>query len=151
MVRALVVEDDEDIRRLLVDELEDKGYQVREAADGVIALQSVNEKRPDIIFVDVIMPLMDGFNLISKLRENPETSEIPVVLVTVVNAADAKRKAADLGVKYHLTKPWESWALDFVLEQVLRSGRRGPKQDAKYQVYPPRAAAARNPADRLGE
>ena len=144
MIKALVVEDEEDIKHLLVEELEDKGFQVREADNGVIALQCVSERMPDIIFVDVLMPVMDGFVLISKLRENPETSGIPVVLVTAINAHEAKRKAGELGVKYHLTKPWEPWALDFVLEQALKPAGRGSKRDAKYQVYPPRATTGRD-------
>ena len=79
MVTALVVEDEEDIKHLLVDELEGKGYQVQEAGDGVIALQRVREQIPDIIFVDVMLPVMDGFSLISKLRGRPETAKIPIV------------------------------------------------------------------------
>ena len=119
MVRALVVEDEEDIRQLLVDELEDKGFQVREAADGVIALQSVSEKIPDIIFVDVKMPVMDGFLFISELQEDPETFQVPVVLVTAINVPEVTARAEALGVKNVLTKPWEPQALDLVISQAL--------------------------------
>ena len=138
MVRALVVEDEEDIKRLLVEELEDRGYQVREAGNGVTAMERVSEQLPDIIFADIMMPVMDGFDLISKLREDPKTSGIPVVLVTGMNARNAERIARDLGVRHHLTKPWEPWALDDVLEQAGKSRGQGPKDGAKYQVYPPK-------------
>lgn len=147
MVNALVVEDEEDIRQLLVDELEGKGYQVQEASDGVIALQRVREQLPDIIFVDVMLPVMDGFGLISKLRERKETAKIPVVLVTALNARDTEVRARRLGVKHHLTKPWEPWALDFVLGQALKPDCFWSKEEAKYQVYPPKVAV---PSDLSG-
>ncbi len=75
MVNALVVEDEADSRGLLVLELQDRGYQVQEAGNGNIAMQIITERKPDIIFVDLMMPVMDGFELISNLRGNPTTSE----------------------------------------------------------------------------
>lgn len=139
MLKALVVEDEEDIKQLLVDELEGKGYQVQEASNGVIALQRIREQIPDIIFADVMLPVMDGFNLISKLRERRDTAKIPVVLVTALNAHDTKARAGKLGVKHHLTKPWEPWALDFVLGQAMKPDGAWSKEEAKYQVYPPKS------------
>ena len=148
MLTALVVEDEQDIKQLLVEELKSKGYQVWETANGEIAMQRVSEQIPDIIFVDIWMPVMDGFDLISKLRENPETADVAVVLVTAMAARDAEGKAKELGVKHHLTKPWESWALDYVLEQAQKSGSRESDAGAKYQVYPPSAAGHNDPGDR---
>ena len=122
MLNALVVEDEEDIRRLLAAELTDKGYQVREAHNGVIAIQRVREEIPDIIFVDIMMPVMGGFDFISTLRESPETTEIPVVLVTALNHQETRGQPNQMGLKYHLTKPWESWALDSVLNRIFNPG-----------------------------
>ena len=140
MLNALVVEDEEDIKQLLIDELEGKGYQVQEAGDGAIAMQRVREQIPDIIFADVMLPVLDGFGLISKLRERRETAKIPIVLVTALNARDTELRAGKLGVKHHLTKPWEPWALDFVLGQALKPGCFWSKEEPKYQVYPPKLA-----------
>ena len=148
MLKALVVEDEEDIKQLLVHELDDKGYDVQEAGNGVIAIQRVREQTPDIIFVDVMLPVMDGFTLISKLRERRDTARIPVVLVTVLNARDTEVRAGKLGVKHHLTKPWEPWALDFVLEQALKPDCKWDKEKAKYQVYPPKPASRSDSAGR---
>ncbi len=122
MLNALVVDDEKGIRLLLAEELADRGYRVREAFDGVDAIQRVREEIPDIIFVDIIMPDMDGFELISTLRENPETSEIPMVLVSILNPQETSGKAKEMGVKFHLTKPWESWALDAVLNRIFSPG-----------------------------
>ena len=122
MLNALVVDDEESIRLLLADELTNRGYRVREAFNGVYAIQRVREEIPDIIFVDIIMPDMDGFEFISTLQENPETSKIPVVLVSILNPQETRGKAKEMDVKFHLTKPWESWALDSVLNQIFSPG-----------------------------
>ncbi len=82
---------------------------------------------------------MDGFTLISKLRERRDTAKIPVVLVTALNARDTEGRAGKLGVKHHLTKPWEPWALDFVLAQALKSDYHWCREEDQYQVYPPRS------------
>ena len=122
MPKALVVEDEDSIRWILAAELEEKGYLVQEASSGAIALQRVGEQIPDVIFVDILMPFMDGFELISSLRDNPETSDVPVVLVTGLDPHETKGKPRQLGVKYHLTKPWEPWALDSVLRKIFNPG-----------------------------
>ena len=119
MVNVLVVEDEEDIRHLLVEQLEDKGCRVRIAGNGAAALRRVRELIPDIIFVDIMMPVMDGIHLISELREIPESSDIPVVLVTAVSAPKETLRAVELGVKYRLAKPWKQKELDFVFDQAL--------------------------------
>ncbi|MCH8892978.1 MAG: response regulator [Chloroflexi bacterium] len=125
MLKALIVEDEEDIKQLLLEVLEDKGYQVLVAGNGEIALQRIGEEMPDLIFADVFMPVMDGLDLISRLKENPDTSGIPVVIVTVMNARDTEKKAKELGVEHYLTKPWESAELDLVLERVNKLNGRG--------------------------
>ena len=119
MIYALVVEDDADIRKLLVEQLEDKGCVVRNAGNGAVGLRLLSKRKPDIIFVDIMMPVMDGIHFISKLKEDPETNDIPVVLVTAVNAPAETLRAMELGVKYRLVKPWEQKELDFVFEQSL--------------------------------
>ena len=118
MVYALVVEDEEDIRNLLVEQLEDKGCQVRKADNGAVALQRVRDQTPDIIFVDVNMPVMDGFLFISELQENPETFEIPVVVVTAIDIPEVTARAEALGVKLVLSKPWIQHDLDLVIAQA---------------------------------
>jgi CheY-like chemotaxis protein len=118
MVNVLVVEDEEDIRNLLIDQLQDKGCTVRKADNGAVALIRVSEDKPDMIFVDIQMPVMDGFLFISELQENPETFEIPIVVVTAINLPEVKTRAAELGVSLVLSKPWSPWELDMVIEQT---------------------------------
>ena len=120
MLKALVVEDEEDIKQLLLEELEDKGYEVLLADDGEAALQRLSQEIPDIMFVDVYMPVMDGLELITRIKGDPATARIPVVMVTVMNALATEKKARELGVEHYLTKPWESGELDLILDQVLK-------------------------------
>ena len=96
-----------------------------------------------------MMPVMDGFQLIARLRENPETSEIPVVLVTAMSSHETEKKVRELGVKHHLTKPWEPWALDFVLDEALKAGVSGSADGAKFQVYPPKLTVRKNSTNHL--
>ena len=120
MLKALVVEDDKDIKQLLLEELEDKGFEVALADDGEMALQRLSQYIPDIIFVDVYMPVMDGLDLIARIKGDPATAGIPVVMVTVMNARATENEAQELGVEHYLTKPWELEELDQVLEQVFK-------------------------------
>ncbi len=82
MTKILVVEDESDIRELLVDILCDCGYDVVEAADGAAALVLVNQERPDIILLDVMMPVMDGFQVLKHLKGDPTTRTTPVIMVS---------------------------------------------------------------------
>ena len=115
MVKALVVEDEQDIRNLLVEQLLDRGCQVRKADNGAVALQRVKEEIPDIIFVDIVMPVMDGILFVSELRKNPDTASIPVVLVSAINLPGLKSRAQMLGVHHLLAKPWVQATLDRML------------------------------------
>ena len=118
MVYALVVEDEEDIRNLPVEQLQDKGCIVMKADNGAVALQRVSEQTPDIIFVDFNMPVMDGFLFISELQQHPETFEIPIVVVTAIDLPEVKEKADALGVKLVLSKPWVQHELDLLIVQA---------------------------------
>jgi len=116
MVKALVVEDEEDIRNLLVEQLLDKGCEVRRADNGAVALMRVSEEIPDIIFVDIVMPVMDGILFVTELRDNPETSDIPVVLVSAITLPGLRERATLLGVNHFMAKPWDDATLDRMLQ-----------------------------------
>lgn len=125
MINALVVEDEEDIRLLLAEQLKDKGCRVRTATNGSAALQRIRMQAPDIVFIDIMMPVMDGINLIPELQDDRDIGDIPVVLVTAVSTPDITLRAIELGVKYRLAKPWEQSQLDYVFEQALNLGSSG--------------------------
>ncbi|MDA0265134.1 MAG: response regulator [Chloroflexi bacterium] len=105
MVKVPVVEGEAVTSHLLIHQLEDKGCQARKVDNGAMALQRIKEDTPDIIFVDTVMPAMDGMFFLSELRENPETSKIPVVMVTATNLSGVIPRARELGIKHVLPNP----------------------------------------------
>src|SRR5512147_2796336 len=102
----LVVEDNTDILNLLVTTLSFRGYRVVTARNGSEALDAIEKERPTVIITDILMPQMDGFSLVHRLRLNPDTRDIPVVFLsaTYVTPED-KSFAVTLGVIQFIEKP----------------------------------------------
>lgn len=120
---VLVADDDEDILSLLGLRLARAGYDVVAARDGVEALASVDERVPDIAVVDVMMPRMDGHELVRRLRARPDTATIPILVLTAAvhdRVADASVRA---GADAHMRKPFSPRDLVARLDAML--GRRG--------------------------
>ncbi len=107
MTKILVVEDDQDIRDLLVDTLMDGGYEVIEAKDGSIGLERAIEEMPDVILLDVMMPVMDGFQVLKQLKDNADTCSIPVIMVSAKGQEQDILGALKIGAWDYITKPWE--------------------------------------------
>jgi signal transduction histidine kinase/CheY-like chemotaxis protein len=101
----LVVDDDTGIRQLLRQELEAVGYNVREAGDGIDAIDKIKKKRPDLIILDVMMPGMNGFDTAAVLKNDPQTAEIPVVILSVLEDRD---RGYRIGVDRYFTKPYNT-------------------------------------------
>jgi signal transduction histidine kinase/CheY-like chemotaxis protein len=101
---VLVVEDDEEHRHLVRAILGAQGWVVREAANGRLALDALAAKLPDILLLDLMMPEMDGFQLVATLQANPEWRDIPVVVVTALDLTAEDRQRLDGGVKQVLSK-----------------------------------------------
>ncbi len=105
--RVLVVDDSSVVRELIAVNLELEGLEVVRCVDGMEALERVAEQRPDAITLDVVMPRLDGFAVVERLRADRSTADIPIVIVTGrASAADLARGEA-LGVDAYLTKPFE--------------------------------------------
>jgi signal transduction histidine kinase/CheY-like chemotaxis protein len=98
----LVVDDDKHIRKLLREELENAGYIVREAKDGLEALNSIKGKKPDLIILDIMMPQFSGFDVAAVLKNDPLTADIPIIVLSIVEDKD---RGYRLGVDRYLTKP----------------------------------------------
>ena len=112
---ALVVDDSLSARRALVQVMEDAGYEVRAARDGMEAAQVVAARRPDIVLADMEMPRMNGIELTSHLRARPQTADLPVIMITSRSTAKHRRQAEAAGVNVYLTKPFLD---DQLLEHV---------------------------------
>ena len=100
----LVVEDDEEQRRLVSELLSSRGWTVREAANGRAALDIIKEKSPDILLLDLMMPEMDGFELVTALQANASWRDIPVVVVTALDLTPEDRRRLNGGVEQILSK-----------------------------------------------
>ena len=119
--RILVVDDERHIVRLVQVNLERAGYQVLTAFDGKEALKKVDSERPELIVLDVMMPYMDGFEVLKHLKSNPATKDIPVIMLT------AKAQDADVfrgwssGVDCYLTKPFNPMELLTFVKRIFES------------------------------
>ena len=101
----LIVEDEQDLSDLLMDVLETEGHTARTAGNGLEALSRIKERRPQLILLDMMMPVMDGWQFIERLRANEEWTDIPVVVMTAVyDMSSLERKT---GAKAILTKPFD--------------------------------------------
>ena len=120
MAKVFVVDDDKDVRRLLVHTLQNAGYDTVAASNGREALERIPGEQPDVILLDVIMPIMDGLEVLGKLRGNPATRNIPVILLTALSAAKGERTAMELGVDHYVTKPWRAGTIESAVRVVLR-------------------------------
>jgi CheY-like chemotaxis protein len=106
-VRVLVVDDDEVIRQLITLNLELEGFEVHEAVDGEDALRAVLEVNPAVVTLDIMMPNLDGWDAAARLRANPETAHIKVVLLSARAQEADVRRGARIGVDAYLTKPFD--------------------------------------------
>jgi signal transduction histidine kinase len=103
----LVVDDTPANLRLLVDMLEDCGYEVRPATDGPLALRAAASEPPDLILLDISMPEMDGYEVCAKLKENDELKDIPVIFISALTETLDKVKAFGVGGVDYVTKPFQ--------------------------------------------
>ena len=107
----LVVEDQEDNRQILRDLLGNAGYELIEAADGEEALTALTVRRPDLILMDIQLPVMDGYEATRRIRLNPELKSIPIIAVTSYALAGDEAKALAAGCTAYVTKPFSPRAL----------------------------------------
>ena len=120
--KVLLVDDEDSLRKVVKELLERDGYIVAEARDGAQALDQIDRVGPDIIVLDLNMPGLDGYGVLSHLRSRPATADIPVIVLTAKGDEDNEVRVFELGADDFLTKPFRARALSARLEAVL--GRR---------------------------
>jgi two-component system cell cycle response regulator len=116
------VDDHEQNLELLSAYLDDLGADIRQARDGIEALDAVAAKRPDLILLDVMMPRMSGFQVCGKLKSDPATKDIPIVVVTALNEVADVERAVELGADDFLTKPVNRLELVTRVRSLVRLG-----------------------------
>lgn len=125
--RVLVVDDDEDSRRLLAHLLERKGYSVVLADGGASAITTLAEQEVDVVVLDVMMPVMDGFAVCRELKKVPTTATIPVILLTARDDMETRATGMKLGVSDFLSKPVNKEELYARVRTQLQARLRGRK------------------------
>ena len=132
MPRVLVVDDEIGIVRLIQVNLERQGYQVETAGNGAEALAKIRRERPNLLVLDVMMPEMNGFELLTSIRSDPALADLPVIMLTA-KAQDADIfKGYQLQADMYLTKPFNPAELITFAKRILSSHRDG--DDDRFEI-----------------
>ncbi|WP_392476464.1 response regulator [Nostoc sp. C110] len=120
----LIVDDDINIRELLRQQLETEGYNVREAKDGMDAIHQIKIARPDLILLDVMMPQINGFDVAAVLKNDPQTADIPIIILSII---ENKERGYHIGIDRYLTKPIDTQKLLNEIGSLLSQGTSSKK------------------------
>jgi len=115
----MVVDDSPDLVEIVRLTLESKGFNVRRAYDGLQVFDVLRKQWPDLILLDIMMPLMDGFEVLTRLKCNPATASIPVILLTVKGQPEDVIKGYERGADIYLKKPFDNTQLLQGINSIL--------------------------------
>jgi DNA-binding response OmpR family regulator len=104
MAKILIVEDDRFLRELIARKLRNEGYEVLEAVDGEEGLKRIKEEKPDLVLLDLILPGIDGFEVLAKAKEDPDTAQIPVIILSNLGQREEIERGLKLGAIDYLIK-----------------------------------------------
>ncbi len=116
MQTILIVEDEPTLQKALTIALEQEGYQVQGALDGEAGLRLAKETKPNLILLDLILPKMDGFEILEELKKDENTKDLPVIILTNLESSQDIEKALVLGAKTYLVKA--NYDLKDVIQKV---------------------------------
>jgi two-component system cell cycle response regulator DivK len=120
--RILMVEDTEDNRQIIRDLMESVGYDLIEAEDGAAAVAMATEHRPDLILMDIQLPVMDGYEASRRIKANPELRHIPIIAVTSYALAGDETKTKAAGCDGYVAKPFSPRQLLAKMNEFLERG-----------------------------
>ncbi len=144
MINVLVAEDNAVNRELLRELLESRGYNVMEACDGQEALQMIEQTHPDILLLDIGMPVLDGLAVVRQIRKNPSFATLPVLAVTAYAMRGDRENVLNSGFDGYLSKPINARDLGNELERVLQKRQDGnslPVQSEESESVKKKSAA----------
>ena len=115
--KILIVEDEESLLKLESILLTSKGYEVRGVANGQAALEAIAEEKPDLVLLDIMLPEIDGFEVCQRIKADPETRDLPVIMLTAKKSRDDMARGEKVGADWYITKPFKS---AMVIETIQR-------------------------------
>ncbi len=133
MAKVLVVEDEKDIAEVIKVSFETEGFTVQSAFDGLEALKKIELSPPDIIILDIMMPRVDGWEVLLKIKSEPSTQKIPVIILSAKSEDVSKLTAFKLGVDDYLVKPFSPQELVARARLVLERRQFGAETTGKIE------------------
>ena len=129
MPKVLVVDDEQDILELIRHSLAKEGFEVHVAANGAQAIEQARKVKPEIIIMDVMMPVMDGMEACRQLKDNPDTKNIPVIFLTARSEEFAELAGFEAGADDYIAKPVRNRVLLSRVKAILRRGNSIQNQE----------------------
>jgi DNA-binding response OmpR family regulator len=102
--KILIIEDDQFIRESIVQRLKKEGYEASAAIDGEEGIKKVKEEKPALVLLDLVLPVLDGFEVLTKMKEDPSLSSIPVIILSNLDQKEDVERGLKLGAVDHLVK-----------------------------------------------
>ncbi|MBA3365889.1 MAG: response regulator [Actinobacteria bacterium] len=131
MIRVLIVDDEAPIRLLCRVNLEVEGMEVLEAGDGRAGLEIARRERPDVVLLDVMMPILDGWQVAETLLEQPETAGIPIIFLTARAEVRDHARGLEIGGIEYVTKPFNPVALAPLVRDMVARAARGEQDNLR--------------------
>ena len=122
--KVLVIEDDPSASELMVYTLEPKGYQVITALNGLEGVKKAMDERPDLIILDIMLPGLDGYEVCHRLRQKPETANLPILMFSAKAREDDKETGLNMGADDYLAKPVEPSEIRAKVQALLAGSSR---------------------------
>lgn len=116
MKKILFVEDEEALQKSLSKTLEIEGFDVKSAYDGITGFETAKKEKPDLILLDLILPKIDGFEVLKRLKNDPDTKEIPVIILTNLEQVQSVEKTIEFGPLNYLVKA--NYNLDEIVVKI---------------------------------
>ncbi len=104
MEKILLIEDDPFLSEIYVTKFEEAGFEISVAQDGMLGLQKIKEHAPDLLLLDIVMPNMDGFEFLRTIKEDPEFTHIPIVILSNLGEQENVEKGFELGAEAYIIK-----------------------------------------------
>ncbi len=117
--RILLADDEEDIKTIVKMFLETNGYEVVTAFDGLDAIEKVKESKPDLVLMDIMMPVIDGIEVTRQLKADEATRDIPIVMLTAAAKSAMVEQALQAGAVDYIAKPFDPERLTEVIANIL--------------------------------